>query len=275
MLESPAMIPFPPIDPVALQFGPVAIRWYGLAYLAGIATGWMLLNRRARAKPAQGWDEESVGDLVFYAAIGAVLGGRLGYALFYDFKTYLEHPAEVFAVWRGGMSFHGGVLGMVTALWWFGRRSGRGFFNCTDFVVPVVPIGLGLGRVANFINQELWGAPTTLPWGVLFTAPGAGGLARHPSQLYEALLEGVVLFVVLAFVRQRSIRPGVVSATFLIGYAICRMTVELVREPDVQLGYLWGGWLTMGQVLCVPMVLAGVCILIWSRRAAPVVAAKA
>lgn len=269
------MIPFPPIDPVALQIGPVAIRWYGLAYLAGIAAGWMLLNRRARLNPAQGWNEEHVGDLVFYAAIGAVLGGRLGYALFYDFKTYVENPADVFAVWRGGMSFHGGVLGMVTALWWFGRRTGRGFFNCSDFVVPVVPIGLGLGRIANFINQELWGAPTTLPWGVVFTAPGSGGLPRHPSQLYEALLEGVLLFMVLALVRQRSERRGVVSATFLIGYAICRMMVELVREPDAHLGYLWGGWLTMGQVLCVPMVLAGVGILFWSRRAVPAVTAKA
>lgn len=267
MLESPAMIPFPPIDPVALQLGPVAIRWYGLAYLVGIVAGWVLLHRRARANPAAGWDEEAVGDLVFYAAIGAVLGGRFGYALFYDFKTYLAHPAELLAVWRGGMSFHGGVLGFVTALWWYGRRTGRGFFQCSDFVVPVVPIGLGLGRLANFINQELWGAPTALPWGVLFTAPGAGPLPRHPSQLYEALLEGVVLFVVLALVRRRALRAGVVSASFLIGYAACRMAVELVREPDAQLGYLWGGWLTMGQVLCVPMVLAGIGILVWSRRA--------
>ena len=260
------MLQFPDISPIALQIGPVAIRWYGLSYLAAIGLGWWLLARRARAQPQQGWTAESVADLVFYAAVGAVLGGRIGYILFYNFREYLADPAEILAVWRGGMSFHGGVLGMVAGLAWFGRSTGRRFFACADFVLPVVPIGLGLGRVANFINQELWGAPTTLPWGVRFTAPGAGELARHPSQLYEAVLEGLLLLLVLEILRRRQPRTGVISGVFLMGYAVCRMTVELVREPDAQLGYLWGGWLTMGQVLSLPMLLAGALIFWRSRR---------
>lgn len=260
-----AMIEFPEIGPVALQLGPVAIRWYGLSYLAGIALGWWLLARRARAQPGAGWTADAVADLVFYAAVGGVLGGRLGYILFYNFREYLADPLEILAVWRGGMSFHGGVLGMVGGILLFGRATGRRFFTCADFLVPVIPIGLALGRVANFINQELWGAPTNLPWGVLFTAPGAGEVARHPTQLYEAALEGVLLLVLLEVLRRRHPREGVISGLFLVGYAVCRMGVELVREPDPQLGYLWGGWLTMGQVLSLPMLVAGAYI-IWRSR---------
>lgn len=264
------MIAFPPIDPIALQWGPLAIRWYGLAYLVGIGWGWHVLGRRASRQPDLGWTREAVGDLVFYAAMGAVLGGRVGYVLFYDLPTYLANPAAILEVWRGGMSFHGGVLGFIVASLWFGARTQRGFFACTDFLVPVVPIGLGLGRIANFINQELWGAPTSLPWGVIFTT-AAGGVPRHPSQLYEALLEGLLLFIVLDVVRRRTRREGVATATFLVVYALCRVLVEFVREPDVQLGYLWGGWLTMGQLLCLPMVAVGLSILAWAYRARPVV----
>ena len=260
------MIPFPDISPVALQLGPVAVRWYGLSYLVGISLGWWLLARRARANPALGWNAEAIADLVFHAAAGGVLGGRLGYILFYNFREYLADPLEILAVWRGGMSFHGGVLGMVAGILLFGRTTGRRFFQCADFVVPVIPIGLGLGRIANFINQELWGAPTSLPWGVRFTAPGAGEVARHPSQLYEAALEGVLLLLVLEWLRRRGPRTGVISAVFLMGYACCRIAVEFVREPDSQLGYLWGGWLTMGQVLSLPMLLAGAFIFWRSRR---------
>jgi len=261
------MIQFPDISPIAFEIGPLPVRWYGLAYLVGIALGWVLLTRRAARVAGAEWHSDAVADLVFYAAMGAVLGGRVGYVLFYDLASYLNNPADMLALWRGGMSFHGGVLGFVAGMLWFARRSGRGFFVCCDFMVPVVPIGLGFGRIANFINQELWGAPTLLPWGVLFTNPAAGGVPRHPSQLYEAVLEGLVLFLVLAWVRRRSSRAGEVSASFLVVYAVFRIAVEFVREPDPQLGYLWGGWLTMGQVLCLPMIAVGVGIFIWSRGA--------
>lgn len=259
------MIPFPDIDPVAVQIGPVAVHWYGLAYIAGIGLAWIYLHRCAQRSDAR-WTGEHVADLVFYAALGAVLGGRFGYVLFYNVAEYLDSPLSVFAVWRGGMSFHGGVLGFVVALAWYARRHGRGFFEVSDFVVPAVPIGLGLGRVANFVNQELWGAPTSLPWGVVFTAPGAGGVPRHPSQLYEAALEGLCLFLLLHALSRRPHAAGTVSAWFLIGYATFRGLVELVREPDAHIGYLAGGWLTMGQALSVPMFAAG-CVILMVERA--------
>lgn len=254
------MLRFPDIDPVAFSVGPVSVHWYGLAYVAGIGLAWAWLAQCARRSERR-WESEQVADLVFYAALGAVLGGRLGYVLFYDFQDYLSSPAAVLAVWRGGMSFHGGVLGFVLALAWYARGRGRHFLEVTDFVVPAVPIGLALGRAANFVNQELWGAPTALPWGVVFTAPAAGGFARHPTQLYEAMLEGVVLFVVLNALARRGPPEGTVSAWFLILYALMRAAVELLREPDAHLGYLAWGWLTMGQLLSLPMLLAGLAIL--------------
>jgi len=259
------MIQFPAIDPVAFTLGPVAVHWYGLAYIAGIGIGWWVLGRRAASR---GWTPDAVADLVFYAALGAVLGGRIGYMVFYNFADFVAAPWSVLAVWRGGMSFHGGLLGMVVALTWFGRRRGRGFFACADFVVPVVPIGLGLGRVANFVNQELWGAPTTLPWGVLFTHPAAAGVARHPTQLYEALLEGVVLYVILAALDRRQRPAGHLLAWCLIFYAVFRIAVEFVREPDQHIGYLAWGWLTMGQVLSAPVLVAGLLILCLKREVA-------
>lgn len=262
------MIQFPALDPVAIELGPLAIRWYGLSYVVGIGLAWWLLHRRAGQDAARGWTQAEVSDLVFYAALGAVLGGRLGYGLFYGFDAWLANPAELLAVWRGGMSFHGGTLGVIVAMALFARRSGKPFLAVADFVLPAVPIGLGLGRLANFVNQELWGAPSNLPWAVLFTTPAAGGVPRHPSQLYEALLEGVVLFIVLNWLHARAPRRGVIAGSFLIGYGVCRSAVEFVREPDAQLGYLWGGWLTMGQVLSLPMILAGLAILAFARRAA-------
>lgn len=258
------MIAFPDIDPVALRAGPVAVHWYGLAYIAGIALGWFYLQRRA-ASGAGGWRSEDVADIAFYAALGAVLGGRLGYILFYNAQAYLESPLSIFAVWRGGMSFHGGALGMACALAWFARTHGRSFLEVSDFLVPAAPIGLGLGRLANFVNQELWGAPTSLPWGVVFSTPAAGGIARHPSQLYEALLEGLVLFLILDWLARRPVSTGTVTGWCLILYAAFRSAVELVREPDAHIGYLSGGWLTMGQLLSLPMLLAGVAILLYAR----------
>ncbi len=250
------MLAFPNIDPVAVHLGPLAIRWYGLAYVAGFLAGWALMNRRA-ARPGSGWDAEQVGDLVFYSVLGVILGGRLGYVLFYNLPVYLAHPLDIFKVWQGGMSFHGGLAGSLVVLVIFGRRTGRGFRAVADFIAPVVPIGLCLGRIANFINGELWGAPTDLPWGVVFPNPDAGGVPRHPSQLYEASLEGVLLFTILWWYSSRPRPRGAVAGLFLLGYGVLRFLVEFVRQPDAQIGYLAWGWLTMGQLLSLPVILFG------------------
>ncbi len=257
------MLTYPNFDPIAIHIGPLSIRWYGLMYLLGFAAAWWLGTRRAR-RPGSGWQSEQVGDLVFYAALGVVLGGRIGYVLFYDLPAFLADPVMIFKVWQGGMSFHGGLIGVLTAMWWYGRKIGKTFFQVTDFVAPLVPIGLGAGRIGNFINGELWGRPTDLPWGMVF--PHAGPLPRHPSQLYEALLEGVVLFLILWLYSSRPRPTMAVSGVFLIFYGLFRFLVEFVREPDVQLGYLAWGWLTMGQVLSTPMILAGIGLLWWAYR---------
>ena len=263
------MIAFPDIDPVALQLGPVAIHWYGLAYVAAIGLGWWYLRWQA-VDTAGSWSPDDVADVVFYAAVGGVLGGRIGYGLFYNLPTYLSDPLAIFAVWQGGMSFHGGLVGIVIALWFFCRARDHSFVRTTDFLIPAIPIGLGLGRVANFINQELWGAPSELPWAVVFTHPAAGALARHPSQLYEAVLEGVVLFVAMYLLVRVRPRTGIITGIFLCAYGAIRFAIEFVREPDAHLGYLHGGWLTMGQVLSTPMLIVGIGFVFWAtRRARP------
>jgi len=251
---------------VAVKIGPLNIHWYGLMYLVGFAVGWWLGRRRAATRP--GWDAQQVADLVFYIAMGVVLGGRLGYVLFYDLPNYLAEPLDIFKLWRGGMSFHGGLIGVIAAMWWFGRRRGKPFFDVADFVAPLVPIGLGAGRIGNFINGELWGRITDLPWGMVFADPRAGGLPRHPSQLYEALLEGLVLFIIL-WTYSRKPRPLMsVSGLFLSCYGVFRFLVEFARMPDPQLGFIAGGWLTMGQLLSLPMIVAGGFMLWWSHRGA-------
>lgn len=256
---------FPAIDPVAIQLGPLAIRWYALAYLVGLLLGWRLV-RRLVAGPGWRITPEQVDDLLFYMTLGIILGGRLGYVLFYDPGQYLAAPWRLVAVWQGGMSFHGGVLGVIAAAWLFARNHRVPLLDVTDAVALVGPIGLFLGRLANFVNGELWGRPTDLPWGVVF--PHAGPEPRHPSQLYEAFLEGIVLFAILQLVHARSTRPadaGLLGGTFLAGYAVFRFLVEFVREPDAQLGLLAGG-LTMGQLLCLPMLALGLGTIAWSRR---------
>lgn len=257
------MLSYPHIDPIAITLGPVKVHWYGLMYLVGFLCGWWLGVRRAR-RPGSGWDPEQVSDLVFYGAMGVILGGRLGYALFYGLPEYLADPLKVLRLWEGGMSFHGGLLGVLLALVWYARSHGRGFFEVTDFFTPLVPIGLGAGRIGNFINGELWGRVTGLPWGMVF--PHAGPDPRHPSQLYEAVLEGLVLFAVLWWFSARPRPRAAVSGLFLVGYGVLRFSVELVREPDAQLGFVALNWLTMGQVLSVPMVLAGAGLLLWAYR---------
>ena len=277
------------IDPIALALGPLKIHWYGLMYLLGFAVAWWLGRRRIRAGRLPGVDEHGYGDLMFYAMLGVVLGGRLGYILFYDLKTYLEHPLQVFQVWQGGMSFHGGLLGVCAAVWWWSRKRALHFMDTVEFVAPLVPPGLGFGRIGNFINGELWGKLTNADWGVVFPASlpepyasmdaaalraqfesGAlNAFARHPSQLYQALLEGLVMFVVLWTFSSRPRPRYAVGGLFVLLYGVFRFLAEFVRVPDAQLQYLAFGWLTMGQLLSLPLVLLGL-FWLWRSRTAPV-----
>lgn len=260
-----AALPFPKIDPVILQIGPLAIHWYGLGYIVGILFAWWYAKRlvtdtRLWPQGILPMEPEDLDDFVVWAAVGVVLGGRTGYILFYDLPRYLANPLDIFAVWQGGMSFHGGMLGTILAMVLFARSRGIHAWSLLDVVAAGVPVGLGLVRVANFINDELWGRVTTVPWAVEF--PKGGPFPRHPSQLYEALLEGLVLFLVLRVFTHSRLKlgtPRFVGGAFICGYGLSRIFVEFFREPDAQLGYLLGtGWLTMGMVLSTPMVLAGI-----------------
>jgi phosphatidylglycerol:prolipoprotein diacylglycerol transferase len=256
------MLTHPSINPVALQLGPLAVHWYGLTYLAAFGLFMVLGLRRLRHEPfasltgSQVWSRQDVEDILFLGVMGVVAGGRLGYCLFYKPAYYLAHPLEVLAVWQGGMSFHGGMLGVIVAMLWFARSRGRPLLQVADFVAPCVPTGLAAGRVGNFINGELWGRLSSpdLPWGMVFR--GAGGLPRHPSQVYQFLLEGLLLFVLLWLYARRPRARGAVAAAFLVGYGVLRFVAEFFREPDAHLGLLSLG-MSMGQWLCVPMVVGG------------------
>lgn len=255
----------PDIDPVAIHLGPVKVHWYGLMYLIGFLGAWWLGVYRAK-RPGSRWQPPEVADLIFYGALGVILGGRLGYVLFYNFSYYLHHPVEVFYFWSGGMSFHGGLLGVIVAMWLYARRTRRTFLSVADFVAPLTPLGLGAGRLGNFINHELWGRVTDLPWGMIFRGQQAGPLPRHPSQLYEFMLEGVTLFLILWFYARKPRPTASVSGLFLLCYGLFRFLVEFVREPDAHLGYLAFGWLTMGQLLSLPMMLFGIGLMWWANR---------
>jgi phosphatidylglycerol:prolipoprotein diacylglycerol transferase len=270
-----AMLSYPDIDPVAFALGPVHVHWYGIMYLVGFAAFWALGRYRA-ARPGSGWTPQMVDDALFYGVIGVIAGGRLGYMLFYGFDQILANPLNLIRVWEGGMSFHGGLVGVLIAMWLFGRRRDLGFFQVTDFIAPLVPVGLLAGRVGNFINGELWGRATHAPWGVRLPcerfpaqcpeATAQWSPALHPSQLYEAALEGAALFLILWLFSARPRPTMAVSGLFLLGYGAFRFLVELVRVPDAHLGYLAFGWLTMGQLLSLPMVLAGALLLALAYR---------
>jgi len=251
------------INPVALELGPLKVHWYGLMYLIGFAAAWWLGCVRAK-RAGSGWTEQQVSDLIFWGAVGVIVGGRSGYVLFYNFEQFLQNPLWLFHVWEGGMSFHGGLIGVIVALWVFGRSQQKTLMEMGDFVAPLIPIGLGAGRVGNFIGGELWGRVTDHPWGVVF--PRAGDLPRHPSQLYEFALEGVLMFIVLWWYSSKPKPRMAVSGLFLLLYGSFRSLVELVREPDEQLGFLAFDWLTMGQLLSLPMIIAGAVMMALAYR---------
>jgi phosphatidylglycerol---prolipoprotein diacylglyceryl transferase len=268
---------FPGFDPIAIQLGPLSIHWYGIGYVVSILFAWWYCKRLVAnaalwqdgKPPMSGIDLD---DFVTWAAVGVVLGGRLGYILFYDFTKFAADPMSIFAVWNGGMSYHGGLLGVILAMVLFARKRGILVWSLFDTIGTAAPFGLGLGRLTNFINSELWGRTTDVPWGVIF--PNGGPLPRHPSQLYEALLEGLVLFLVLRFLSHSKLKlktPKFIGGAFICGYGLARIFVELFREPDAHLGYLAGNWLTMGMILSTPMVLIG----IWAMASAQPRASRA
>ena len=279
-----ASLPFPNVDPILVQVGPLAVHWYGIGYIVGILFAWwyakrLVTNTRLWPDGVLPMKPIDLDDFIVWAAVGVVLGGRTGYVLFYDLKRYIDHPFDILAIWQGGMSFHGGLLGVILAMTLFSIKRGIRTWTLFDVVAAGVPVGLGLVRIANFVNAELWGRVTDMSWGVVFcnerlqqTVAGcvAGLEPRHPSQLYEALLEGLVLFLVLRFLTHSRLKlktPRFVGGAFICGYGLSRIFVEFFREPDQQLGYLLGGWLTMGMVLSLPMVLAGIWAMATARPA--------
>lgn len=259
------MFVHPQFDPVAVHLGPLAVRWYGLMYLVGFGLIWAAGRYRIARTPGGVWTAKDLDDALFYGILGTLIGGRLGYVLFYKLGDYLAQPLHIFYVWEGGMSFHGGFLGVVIAMAWYAWSRRQSWLAITDFIAPLVPLALGAGRLGNFINGELWGRPATVPWAMVF--PNVDAVPRHPSQLYEFGLEGVLLFTILWFFSARQRPRGAVSAAFLIGYGVFRFCVEFTREPDSFLGLLAGG-MSMGQWLSAPMAAAGVALMYWAYRGA-------
>jgi len=272
-------------DPVAVSIGPLDIHWYGVMYLLAFLSFWMIGNHRAMSQSWWGWNKQDVSDVLFYGMLGVIIGGRMGYMLFYASDLLLQNPLSIVRLWDGGMSFHGGLLGVIVAMFWFGRRTRRSFWQVADFVAPMVPLGLAFGRMGNFIGGELWGRLTDVPWAMIFaksTGFGAGEtaalneawnagaldhLARHPSQLYQAGLEGLALFIILIWYSRKPRPAASVSGLFLIGYGAFRLVAEFFRQPDQHLGFLAMEWLTMGMLLSLPMIAAGFIIMWYARHA--------
>jgi phosphatidylglycerol---prolipoprotein diacylglyceryl transferase len=257
------MLTYPNIDPIALSLGPLKIHWYGLMYLVAFGAAWWLGTRRAK-QANSGWNAEQISDVIFYGAMGTVLGGRIGYTLFYGFSNFLGDPLSILRIWEGGMSFHGGMIGVAVAMWLFARKSKKGFFEITDFIVPLVPFGIGAVRFANFINSELWGRVTSSQWGMVF--PNGGPLPRHPSQLYEMFLEGIVLFFIVWFYSAKPRPRMAVSGLFALGYGSFRFIVEFFRQPDAHMGFVAFGWLSQGQLLSTPLIVLGLVLLTLAYR---------
>ena len=258
------MLLHPEFDPIAIQLGPLAVRWYGLMYLLAFASFLLLGRLRIKSRPELGWSVKDLDDMLFYGVLGVVLGGRLGEVLFYQPGYYFSNPFEIIAVWKGGMSFHGGFLGVLAAMWLFARKTGKRWLNIMDFIAPLVPLGLGAGRLGNFINAELWGRPADVPWAMVF--PNVDALPRHPSQLYEFALEGLALFALLWLFSRKPRPMGAVSGLFLIGYGVFRFIGELFRNPDSGIFGLMTLGISMGQWLSLPMVLAGIVMMAWAYR---------
>ncbi len=250
-------------DPVAFHIFDWPVHWYGISYLVGFALAWGLGRYRA-SKPNSGWTGEQIDDWVFYVGLGVILGGRLGYIFFYNFSKFIDNPLILFRVWEGGMSFHGGLIGVMVALWFISRKYKKSYFETVDFMAPLVPLSLAAGRMGNFINGELWGKVTDLPWGMVF--PAAGPEPRHPNPLYEAFLEGIVLFVIVWTFSSKPRPTMAVSGVFAIGYSVFRFMIEFVRVPDAHIGYLAFGWFTMGMLLSLPLFLVGVVLLYLAYR---------
>jgi phosphatidylglycerol---prolipoprotein diacylglyceryl transferase len=257
------MLTYPHFDPVALQFGALKIHWYGIMYIVGFLSAWGLGTLRARRSNSI-ITKDQISDLIFFAALGVVIGGRVGYMLFYNFSDFLAQPWSIIAVWQGGMSFHGGLIGVLIAVYLFSRKIQQPFMALMDFIAPLVPIGLAAGRLGNFINGELWGRVTTAPWGMIF--PNGGPLPRHPSELYEFLMEGVLLFIILWLYSSKPRPRMAVSGLFAVCYGIFRIIAECFRQPDIQLGYIAFGWLTQGQLLSIPLVIIGIVLFTLAYR---------
>ncbi|MFI4962280.1 MAG: prolipoprotein diacylglyceryl transferase [Legionellales bacterium] len=256
------MFTYPNIDPVAFSLGPVKVHWYGLMYLIGFMLAWLLGCWRMKHYKLD-WTKDQIGDLIFYGAMGVIFGGRIGYMVFYNFEDLIHQPLDLFRIWQGGMSFHGGLIGVFLALVLFARKFKKPIWEVADFLAPLVPLGLGAGRIGNFINGELWGRVASVPWAMVY--PQVDNQPRHPSELYEFGLEGIALFILVWWYASKPRPAGQVSAVFLMGYAICRLIAECFREPDVQVGFIAFGWLTMGQLLSIPMLLIGFWLW-WSKR---------
>lgn len=253
------MFVYPSIDPVAFHIGSWPVYWYGVMYMVSFLSCWAVLSLRVRYS-RQDFSQDQVSDLVFYGALGAVIGGRVGYMLFYNFQALLSHPLSLFKTWQGGMSFHGGLLGVLVGMWLLTRKFRKSFLTLTDFLAPVIPLGLAAGRIGNFINGELWGRVTDVPWGMVF--PYVDSSPRHPSQLYEFLLEGVVLFIILFTYSSKKRPKGAVSGLFALGYGVFRCVAEFFRQPDAPIGFVAFGWMTEGQLLSIPLMLVGITLLV-------------
>jgi len=252
------MLTYPEINPVALDLGFIQIHWYGLMYLVAFGTAWWLGKKRA-SLPNSDWNADQVSDIIFYGALGVVLGGRIGYVLFYNFSAFLDDPLMLVRVWEGGMSFHGGLLGVLVAMYLFGRRHKKSFFQVTDFIAPLVPLGYFAGRIGNFINGELWGRVTDVPWGMVF--PGAGPDPRHASMLYQGFLEGLILFIIIWIYSSKPRPLMAVSGAYVLGVGVFRIVNEFFRQPDAHLGFIAFNWMTMGQLLSIPLVIMGIVLI--------------